>query len=212
MRMTAVATAAGVAYALGWLSRQPQVAAARREASTDGLTGLVNRAELKRQLHRRANRQEPYTLFMLDLNGFKPVNDTYGHRAGDQLLRTLAHRLRAQLAGHVVTRLGGDEFMVLADGLLSMPAADGLAERIQRAVGAPIPVPGSPEPVMLSTAIGIARAVARADYRSTMHAADLAMYRSKATGRPVQVTVALRNTVDESPRHRIRDTRPVRVA
>lgn len=212
MRMAAVATAAGVAYALGWLSRQPQIVAARREASTDSLTGLMNRAGLKHQLRIRANRRQPYTLYMLDLNGFKPVNDTYGHRAGDALLQTLAARLRAQLAGHLVARLGGDEFMVLVDEPQLAPAIDAFAQRIQRITEQPIGVPGSPEPVVLGTAIGAARATGRADYRATMHAADLAMYRSKDSGQPVQLTVSVRRTVDESPRTRIRDTRPVRVA
>jgi diguanylate cyclase (GGDEF)-like protein len=121
MRLAAVATAAGVAYALGWLTRQPEVAAARREASTDALTGLVNRHGLKRQLQIRADRGQPYTIYFIDLNGFKPVNDTYGHRAGDQLLAYLGRRLGTQFSGHVVARLGGDEFVVVAAGGLSPP-------------------------------------------------------------------------------------------
>jgi diguanylate cyclase (GGDEF)-like protein len=212
MRMAAVATAAGVAFGLGWLSRQSQVDAARREASTDGLTGLVNRSGLKRELRNRTNHSMPYTLYMLDLNGFKPVNDTYGHRAGDQLLQTIAHRLRAQLAGHLVTRLGGDEFMIVVAEISSDPYAAAFADRIARAVAAPIVVPGSVTLVSVTTAIGIVRSTGFRDYRLAMHAADRAMYESKSVGRPIVASLASCAAVDESPRKRVRDARPVRVA
>lgn len=212
MRKAAVATAAAGAFALGWLMRQPQVDAARREASTDALTGLVNRAGLRRKLRKQAKYGEGYTLYMLDLNGFKPVNDTYGHRAGDQLLRAIAHRLRAQLAGHLVARLGGDEFMVLIPGGHRPGQATAFAARIARAVQVPTAVPGAAVPVTVTTAVGVAHASPNAGYRAAMNAADHAMYRSKVSGRPEQVIVALRSTVDESPRLRVRDARAVRVA
>lgn len=208
MNLAAVATAAGVAYVLGWLTRQPQVAAARREASTDGLTGLVNRRELQRQLRNRANRGQTYTIYMIDLNGFKPVNDTFGHRAGDALLTHIAARLDARLSGQLVARVGGDEFVVVAAGL---PDAEVL-QRIQAAVMTPTPVPGSPEPVIVTAAVGVAHGAIGADPRSALHTADLAMYRSKIAGRPCHVAVVSPRQVDESPRDRIRDARHVRVA
>lgn len=210
MRMAAVATAAGVAYALGWLTRQPQVVAARREASTDALTGLVNRSGLKHQLRNRARRGQPYTIYMIDLNGFKRINDTFGHRAGDELLRQLGYRLAARFAEHLVARLGGDEFIVVGDGLHRGPQL--LTARIAAAVEVPIPVPGSPEPVTLSTAIGLSHVPVGADPAVALHAADLAMYLSKVTGIPRQVGTSIGPRVDESPRVRVRDTRPVRVA
>lgn len=212
MNLAAVATAAGVAYALGWLTRQPEVAAARREASTDALTGLMNRAGLKHQLQNRAKRRLPYTLYMLDLNGFKPINDQFGHRAGDELLTRLGERLRAQLAGHLVVRLGGDEFMVLTDGPQTPAESLIFCERIARAVSTPVLVPGSATPVVLTTAIGAVRAAPGADFRGALHAADQAMYLSKATGRPRLLTATTSRPVDESPRSRVRDRRPVRVA
>lgn len=213
MRMAAVATAAVGAYVLGWLSRQPQVDAARREASTDSLTGLANRSELKRQLRIRAQRGQPYTIYMLDLNGFKPVNDTWGHRAGDELLRQLGTRLVDHFAGqHLVARVGGDEFVLVIDMLQTRPAAGALAARVMSVVAQPVRVPGSPEPVTLTTAIGIARAEAGADPRGALHAADLAMYRSKTLGAPHQITVGTRRIMNESPLVRVRDARPVRVA
>lgn len=212
MKMAAVATAAAAAYVLGWMTRQPEVVAARREASTDALTGLVNRTGLKRLLHNRTERGIPYTLYMLDLNGFKAVNDRFGHRAGDLLLAQMGQRLQHRLSGHLVARLGGDEFMVLTAGHPAIGPADALAREIMKLVAVPTPIPGSPDPVTLGTAIGIARAAPGADYRAAMHAADQAMYRSKATGKPHHVTVTLRQSVDESPRLRIRNRRPVRVS
>lgn len=212
MRMAAVATATVGAYVLGWLSRQPQVDAARREANTDGLTRLVNRVGLKRQLRIRAQWVQPYTIYMLDLNGFKPVNDTWGHRAGDELLRQLGARLQAEFGQHLVARVGGDEFVLVVDELQTRPVADLLAARILAVVAQPVIVPGSPEPVTLTTAIGIARVIGSADPRGALHAADLAMYRSKALGTPHQITVGTRRITNESPLVRVRDARPVRVA
>jgi diguanylate cyclase (GGDEF)-like protein len=208
MNLAAVATAAGVAYVLGWLTRQPEIAAARREASTDALTGLVNRHGLKRQLRNRAERRQPYTIYMIDLNGFKPVNDALGHRAGDELLRQLGRRLDRGLSTHLVARLGGDEFMVIDESGLPGALVDTLSGLISR----PFLLPGSPEMVSLSAAIGLLAVAAGADYRAAMHAADLAMYRSKHLGEPVQIGTLLEHGVDESPRSRIRDARSVRVA
>jgi diguanylate cyclase (GGDEF)-like protein len=209
MKITAVATAAGVAYALGWLSRQHEVVAARREASTDGLTGLVNRFGLKRQLRIRADRGQPYTVYLIDLNGFKPINDTFGHRAGDELLRQLGRRLRMRLCEHLVARLGGDEFVVIADGPAPIP---GLPGRIQAAVQVPTTVAGSPEPVTLRAAIGFVHAAAGSDPRVALHTADLAMYRSKTVGFPSRAAGLIDRQPDEAPRIRVRDARHVRVA
>ncbi len=209
MKLAAVATAAGVAYALGWLTRQPEVAAARREANTDTLTRLVNRHGLKRQLRICAERGHPYTLYLLDLNGFKPVNDLLGHRAGDQLLAQLGDRLRRGLEQHLVARLGGDEFVVLERGLHLGTAAT--IEEIRGAVECPVRLPGSSDPVTLTAAIGFIHVPAGGDPQTAMHAADQAMYRSKVTGRPELATRLSWARVDESPRSRTRDARPVRV-
>jgi len=149
---------------------------------------------------------------MLDLNGFKPVNDTWGHRAGDELLRQLGARLGICFSQHIVARIGGDEFVVLVDGQQSGPAADVLAAQIADVVAQPVCVPGSPEPVTLTAAIGIARAAGAADPRGALHAADQAMYSSKARGAPYQITVGTRRITNESPLNRVRDARPVRVA
>ena len=178
MKLAAVATAAGVAYALGWLTRQPQLTAARREASTDALTGLLNRHGLTQQL--QLYRGRPYTLYLIDLNGFKPINDTFGHRAGDQLLARLGRRLAEQLPGRLVARIGGDEFVVLGAGRPSIT----VVATLRQVIAAPTMLPGSPEPVSLTAALGIAYTCVNTDPRGVLHAADLAMYRSKRSGEP----------------------------
>ncbi len=137
------------------------------EAAHDPLTGLANRhlftARLTAALTQRSGRpvRGDVGVLYLDLDGFKQVNDTYGHDAGDELLLTSAHRLRAQVRPHdTVARLGGDEFAVTAprvtaDGLAALAAriADGLAEpqlihghpiRVTASVGTHLAAPGDP--------------------------------------------------------------------
>lgn len=211
MNLAAVATAAGVAYVLGRLTSRSEAVAARREASTDALTGLTNRAGLIRHMHNRARKGLPYVALLFDLNRFKPVNDTYGHRTGDQLLVTLARRVEAGLDGHVVARLGGDEFVVLLDGSYPAEVIHAFAERICRIVQRPITLSGVPDPVIVGAAVGATPALPREDPRCTLHAADQAMYRSKMLGEPYLQRVRTRAAVDESPRVRLRDTPRVRV-
>lgn len=212
MNLAAVATAAGVAFALGRLTSRNEVVAARREASTDALTGLSNRAGLMLQLRNRTRKCDQYTVLLFDLNGFKPVNDTYGHRAGDELLVALAARLEGEFPGLVIARLGGDEFVLVLDGAPSADHLEAFAARLLRTVERPVRLPEVPEPVKISAAVGITAARPGESPRCTLHAADQAMYRSKVTGAPYLQRVRTRATVDESPRVRLRDTRRVRVA
>lgn len=211
MNMAAVATAAGVAFALGRLASHHEVVVARRQASTDVLTGLTNRAGLERHMRNRARRGVPYAVLLFDLNRFKPVNDTYGHRAGDRLLAALAGRLRTELPGHVTARLGGDEFVVLLDGVYPGVVLLAFADQLCRIVQRPVALPDVPEPVNLGAAVGIATAQPREHPRCTLQAADQAMYRSKRSGQPHLQQVRTGTTVDESPRVRLRDARRVRV-
>jgi diguanylate cyclase (GGDEF)-like protein len=101
------------------------IAELRQEAIRDPLTGLFNRRFLEealtRDLHRAARRNAPVSLVMLDLDGFKELNDSYGHDAGDSLLRSFANLLRAQVRkGDICCRYGGDEFvLVLPDSRLA---------------------------------------------------------------------------------------------
>jgi diguanylate cyclase (GGDEF)-like protein len=107
-------------------------------ANTDALTGVANRrafeSELLREMERCRRFQQPFTLAYLDIDGFKQVNDQLGHRAGDDLLRSLARTLRQGVRSvDLVARLGGDEFVVL------MPATDGfgalvVVQRLQQEI------------------------------------------------------------------------------
>ncbi len=212
MNLAAVATAACVAFVLGRLTSRNEVVAARREASTDALTGLTNRAGLMHQLHNRTRRRVPYTVCLFDLNGFKPVNDTHGHRAGDELLVALGARLRAQFAGHLVARLGGDEFVVVLDGIYPVEVVQTFIAQLLQTVERPVRLTGVPELVKISAAVGATAAHPQESPRCTLHAADQAMYRSKLLGEPYVQRVRTRAGVDESPKVRLRDTRRVRVA
>ena len=156
-------------------------------ARTDGLTGLANRAtfiERLRQAFAAAQRgATPFAILYLDLDHFKPVNDTLGHPIGDLLLREVAERLRnCTRASDLVARLGGDEFAVL-QGEMGEPANAGeLASRIQAELARPYLLNGND--VRISASIGICPHVQGSSEADAMLVqADLALYRSKGEGR-----------------------------
>jgi diguanylate cyclase (GGDEF)-like protein len=158
------------------------------QAAHDSLTDLPNRAQAMRQIHAALSRAQRsgdlVAMLFIDLDGFKAVNDTHGHRAGDQVLREVAHRLRRELrAGDTAARLGGDEFVVLLDPVDSAPAAVEAGRRIIAAVSRPIRIGERTE-----AAVGASIGVAFNDDRGTdadalLHEADTAAYRAKAGGR-----------------------------
>jgi diguanylate cyclase (GGDEF)-like protein/PAS domain S-box-containing protein len=162
-----------------------------RLAYTDYLTGLPNRARLMAALAaarlRVAGGGEPGCLLLLDLDGFKPVNDVAGHQAGDDLLVQVATRLRATVRdGDLVGRLGGDEFAVLVgDGL---EEATALAERIVAELrlvhpAAGIEGYGSGAVFDVSGSIGVAELDPAEDVSVTIRQADLALRAAKAAGK-----------------------------
>ena len=184
----AMVTAAAVAYA----GRE------HRRANRDPLTGLLNRAGLATAYDHRAHRR--LAVLLLDLDRFKPVNDRYGHAAGDEVLATVATRLRC-LPG-VVARLGGDEFAALVpagERLRSANAAAGL-------IAQPITLT-SGDVVRVHAAIGIA--TDPPSLRVGLAQADQAMYRAKTSRiRIVQHTPGRDDLpVQERPVIRIRDLR-----
>ena len=98
-------------------------------ANTDGLTGLFNERCFNSTLKQKEEVRQPFALFYLDLDRFKPVNDTYGHDVGDQLLRAVADRLRSCVrSSDFAFRIGGDEFALIVNGEVD---ADGCAQRIE---------------------------------------------------------------------------------
>jgi diguanylate cyclase (GGDEF)-like protein/PAS domain S-box-containing protein len=160
----------------------------RQEADTDPLTGLANRRALERTLKaaisRAQTRGRGVAVLMLDLDGFKAVNDRHGHAAGDEALREVARRLRRCVRERdLVARLGGDEFVVVLTDLGSAPpdAALDTVERVGAALSEPIAVDHGTE-VRLRAAIGVAGHPADgATVAELLSVADRSMYAAKAS-------------------------------
>ena len=126
-------------------------------------------------------------LLLIDLDGFKPVNDSHGHEAGDEVLRVTAERLKTCLRmTDTVARFGGDEFIVIADGVSEPSDVDAVAQKIIETVARPIPAParaGTTE-ITIGCSIGISRYPRDgADPDTLIRLADAAMYQAKQTGR-----------------------------
>jgi diguanylate cyclase (GGDEF)-like protein/PAS domain S-box-containing protein len=156
-------------------------------ARTDGLTGLANRSTFTERLdqaYAAAQRGAlPFAILYLDLDKFKPVNDTFGHPVGDTLLRQVAERLKTSTrASDLVARLGGDEFAILQGDMGDPANAGALAAKIQAALALPYLI--NDTKIKISVSIGISPYVpglAGAD--ALLVQADLALYRSKEEGR-----------------------------
>lgn len=155
-------------------------------ARHDTLTGLVNRASFDQSLLyglARAERSGRHlALLLLDLDGFKAVNDTLGHLAGDAVLKTVATRLvAAQRKGDIVARLGGDEFACLMEEA-SVLTAEAVAQRMIASIEKPLSIDG--QPVAISCSIGIALwPDAAGSAEELFKQADKAMYSVKARGK-----------------------------
>lgn len=154
-------------------------------ASHDPLTGLTNRAffidRVDRALAGQRGSDVP-TLLFCDLDGFKSVNDQFGHAAGDELLVEVARRFATSVRScDVVARLGGDEFAVLLEGTQDASDADAACERLLAALRPRIEVAG--HEISLSTSIGVAFASGDTSSATLLRNADLAMYHAKARGK-----------------------------
>ncbi len=157
------------------------------DALHDPLTGLANRVlfrdHVERAIARKRRRKGSVALLFLDLDDFKVVNDSLGHRAGDRLLVEVASRLSGQIrVTDVAARQGGDEFTVLLDRVLSVDEAIEVAERIAAQMRLPIELEG--RSIVITPSIGIALATDPAmDVDDLLAHADAAMYSAKATGK-----------------------------
>lgn len=148
------------------------------QARHDHLTGLLNRAGLLGLLDQRSDAGLPSALAYLDLDRFKPVNDLYGHEAGDHVLREVGKRLHATVRGSdAVARIGGDEFVVLSD--CDGSDLERMAERLVIAVAVPIELPGG-EMVQLGASVGWALGEDTSS-SELLRRADVALYLAKAS-------------------------------
>lgn len=156
-------------------------------AMHDVLTGLANRAlfldRLEVALARREHRSGEVAVLFLDLDGFKAVNDTLGHEAGDELLVAAAGRIEGCVRpSDTVARFGGDEFVVLCDGIEGEGDAEAVARRISAALGAPFDI--GERRARVTASIGIALSIGPGDEpEGVIRDADQAMYLAKQRGR-----------------------------
>jgi two-component system cell cycle response regulator len=194
-----------ISYAI---ERKQQEAVLVHQALYDGLTGLANRAQLLSRIEiaisRNHRHDESSAVIFLDLDGFKPVNDQYGHASGDRVLVEIAHRLErvASRRSDLVARLGGDEFVILCEDTTAT-GADHIVTQIRAAVTKPIEISADS-----FLTIGMSVGVAIADTADVVPAdllrhADAAMYADKATrnsGRDNQIAALQPNP--SAPRDR----------
>ncbi|PIE82605.1 MAG: GGDEF domain-containing protein, partial [Chloroflexi bacterium] len=159
-------------------------AQAEARALADTLTGLQNRRALDTTLLRLVARGIPFTLMHLDLDYFKQVNDTFGHAAGDRVLVEVARILREETRrDDLVARVGGDEFVIVFNGMTSQSQLSSIAGRLIDRIEEPIGVGG--EQARISTSIGMVSSTQyrKVDIEQMMKDADQALYASKEHGR-----------------------------
>jgi diguanylate cyclase (GGDEF)-like protein len=199
----------------GWVAIHQDITDSRRDeervafmARHDLLTGLPNRTNFMEKLEeagtRLRRRHETFTVFMLDLDRFKNVNDSLGHPAGDALLKETADRLKKALrATDLVARIGGDEFAIIQAGEADQRgAAAELAKRVIALISAPYDFHGAM--VSIGTSIGIAMARdPGVDSDTLMKQADLALYRTKSEGRNGYCFFDERMTADADARRQL---------
>lgn len=167
-------------------ARQQAQAQVAQLAYFDALTGLPNRVllndRMSQVLSESARRKEEFCVMFLDLDHFKNINDTLGHRVGDELLRTMAKRMQQALREQdTVARLGGDEFIFLLPDTNAKGAAR-VTQKLLHAIGQPVYVES--HELMVTSSIGIARFPHDGQDAETLFKhADVAMYRAKKAGR-----------------------------
>ncbi|WP_235578763.1 diguanylate cyclase [Rhodanobacter sp. Root627] len=162
----------------------------RHQATHDMLTGLPNRVlfhdRLQTAMQRGSRQHHPFALALMDIDGFKAVNDTYGHPAGDALLQAIGMRLRGHLRSNdTVARLGGDEFALILEDVTDVAPILERCQQVCDLLARPYPLEGrhGPFEANISASIGIALWEEKADDEELIQAADRALYRAKDGGR-----------------------------
>jgi two-component system, cell cycle response regulator len=165
-------------------------------AVTDPLTGLHNRryldSHLKLLIDRALARGRPLSVCITDIDRFKSVNDTYGHDAGDEVLRDFAHRVRSTVRGaDLACRFGGEEFVVVMPDTPA-DAAAAIAERLRIIVeNSGFALPNSDTPLSITASLGIATLNPEGDTpEALLKRADMALYQAKNNGRNQVVAAA----------------------
>jgi diguanylate cyclase (GGDEF)-like protein len=165
------------------LRRHERIIARERRASIDALTGLPNRSAFNAALANiRCDDPGSWALFVIDLDNLKIVNDTFGHLAGDALIRAAANRISRVMAPDVTFRLGGDEFAVIIQASRALADLDAAAEQIFRELESPAVCEGH-SVVPRATIGGAVLGSTEVTAVEVNEAADLALYHAKETGR-----------------------------
>jgi len=163
------------------------------QARVDALTGLPNRLDTVERLDiTLADRAEgeKIAIAFLDLDGFKSINDGFGHDAGDHLLIAVADRLRAaQQPGEFIGRIGGDEFLAIGRPIVTVGDAIDLAERLLTAIEEPFSVAGREIEVTMSAGVAVAEPGPKSGSQ-LLHEADLGLYASKSRAQRITVCTA----------------------
>lgn len=154
----------------------------KHAAEYDALTDLANRAVLKHRLEVAAAEYRSVSVILLDLDGFKDVNDSLGHAAGDEVLKTVAGRLRDVVGeAGLPCRLGGDEFVIVIDGTADPLTTTRLANLLIEAIERPVEL--GERSIYVGASAGLALATGKWDANMLLEDADLALYKAKADGK-----------------------------
>jgi diguanylate cyclase (GGDEF)-like protein len=209
--MTAVAVHGNVRLRRRLRVVHAELQESRLAALRDALTGLTNRAGIDAHLTMRAAAGEPVWLLLVDLDGFKPVNDVHTHAAGDVVLAEVARRLSHVTGAHLVGRFGGDEFIIVSE-VGTAAAAGAVARDVLAVLRKPITVADDVH-VRISASVGGVQMRPGDDPGAALHSADFAMYQAKDAGGGRAVAFDRDELLEpgERPPRRRRDIHPQRV-
>lgn len=185
------------------LLRQAKIEVLKDAAVIDPLTGCYNRREFENQLKRNiagaTRHRNPLSIFMFDLDHFKRINDTWGHPAGDKVLREVVGRVQRNMrTGDILARYGGEEFIAILPETGKIKAME-LADRLRKKI-ATNPVTFGGEQIKVAASFGVAELDQRADMSHFIQDADAMLYKAKLNGRNT-VMPGLIKVVTKKARH-----------